>query len=117
MPNQYQSEAEIAAVVEGFEKCTTDKAGFTHLSHLTVATYYLVTSTPTEALRKMRIGLLRFLVHHGIGQTKYKERLTQAWMERVQSVIEQMEPDASLVAVTNEVIARLSDSRMTIEDD
>ena len=115
--SHYSTETEIAAVVEGFEECTTGKADFTHLSHLTVATYYLATSAPTEALRKMRIGLLRFLVHHGIGQTKYKERLTQAWMERVQSVIEQMEPDASLVAVTNEVIARLSDSRMTIEDD
>ena len=117
MPNQYQSEAEIAAVVEGFEKCTTDKADFTHLSHLTVATYHLRNSSPEEALQKVRRGLLRFLDHHGIGQTKYKERLTQAWMERVQSVIEQMEPDASLVAVTNEVIVRLSDSRMTIEDD
>jgi hypothetical protein len=115
--NQYQSEQEIVAVVSGFENCTTTKEGFTHLSHLTVGAYYLCHSTPAEAFERMRSGLLRFLNHHGVGQTKYKDRLTWAWIEAIQIVIEQMEPGSSLVAVTNEVIARLGESRITVEDD
>ena len=63
----YQNEKEIAAVVAGFEKCTTGKDEFTHRSHLTVAVYYLRNSTPDQAFRKMRAGLFRFLDHHGVG--------------------------------------------------
>ena len=64
----YQTAQEIEAVVAGFENCTTANEQFTHLSHLTVAAYYLCTSTPDETFEKMRFGLLRFLDHHGVGR-------------------------------------------------
>jgi hypothetical protein len=117
MPDQYQSEPQIVAVVSGFENCTTGKDEFTHLSHLTVGTYYLCHSTPEEAFQKMRVGLLRFLDHHGIDRTKYKDRLTHAWIQEIQTVIEQTEAGASLVEVTNAVLDRLSCARITVEDE
>lgn len=116
MRDHYQTEKEIEAVVAGFEQCTTGKDEFTHLSHLTVAVYYLRYSTPDQAFQQMRSGLFRFLDHHGVGRTKYNETLTRSWITLIQSVIEQMNPDVSLVAVTNEVLERLGDSRIATGD-
>jgi hypothetical protein len=112
MGNHYQTEQEIDALVAGFEQCTTGKDEFTHLSHLTVAVYYLRNSTPDQAFQQMRVGLFRFLDTHGVGRAKYDEQLTLSWMTSIQSVLEQMNPDLSLVDATNAVLARLGDSRI-----
>jgi hypothetical protein len=117
MPNQYQTDEEIAAVVAGFENCTTSKEGFTHLSHLTVATYYLCNSTPDQTFEKMRSGLLRFLDHHGVDPAKYSDRVTWAWIRQIKSVVEQLDPNLSLHAVINAVLDRLGDSRIAIATD
>ena len=109
-----RKEQEIDAVVAGFEECTTGKDEFTHLSHLTVAVYYLRNSTPDEAFAKMRAGLIRFLDHHGVGRTKYNEQLTRSWIALILSIIEQLDPNLSLVATTNIVLERLADSRIAV---
>ncbi len=116
MSDQYKREQEIEAVVAGFELCTTGKDDFTHLSHLTVAVYYLRHSTPDQAFQKMRDGLFRFLDHHGVGRGKYNEQLTRAWINLIQSLLEQMSPDVSLLEVTNVVLERLGDSRIAVEN-
>jgi hypothetical protein len=115
MGDHYQTEKEIDAIVAGFEQCTTGKDEFTHLSHLTVAAYYLRTSTPEQAFQKMRAGLFRFLDHHGVGRQKYNEQLTLSWITLIQTVIEELDPDLSLVEVTNAVLERLCHSRIAIE--
>lgn len=112
MPEHYQTEREITAVVSGFENCTTPKEEFTHRSHLTVAAYYLCSSTPNESFEKMREGLLRFLAHHGVASAKYSDRVTWAWIERIQSVIEQMDAETSLLTRVNAVVAGLVESRI-----
>ena len=112
MGNHYQTEQEIEGVVAGFENCTTSKEGFTHLSHLTVATYYLRNSTPDQTFEKMRLGLLRFLDHHGVGRAKYSDRVTWAWIGQIQSVIEQMDPLSPQLAITNAVLDRLGNARI-----
>jgi hypothetical protein len=117
MENHYKTEQEIEAVVAGFEQCTTGKDDFTHLSHLTVAVYYLRRSTPDEAFQKMRSALLRFLDHHGVGRTKYKEQLTRAWITLIHSVLEQMDQDLPLLALTNTMLERLGDLRIPFEDE
>ena len=117
MTDRYQSGEEIAAVVRGFEDCTTPKDQFTHQSHLTVATYYLCNSTADETFAKMRVGLLRFLNHHGVDPAKYNDRVTRAWIEQVQNVSEQMGPAATLLAITNAVLDRLGDSRIAVTPD
>ena len=109
----YKSEAEIEAVVQGFESCTTGADDFKHRSHLTVAVWYLRNSTP--AFQKMCSGLLRFLDHHGVGRKKYNEQLTLGWIKLIQETIEEMNPDLSLLQVTNMVIDRLGDSRVVID--
>lgn len=112
MVKHYATEEEIEAVVSGFEQCTTNKDEFNHLSHLTVAVYYLNHSTPDEAVEKMRSGLFRFLDHHRIDRAKYDEAVTRSWITRVQSVIQQTESETSLLAVTNLVLERLGESRI-----
>lgn len=109
MNTHYKTEAEIEAVVQGFESCTTGKDDFPHGKHLAVAVWYLRNSTVELAFERMRAGLLRFLNHHGIGQGIYKEELTRAWINLVQNELEKLDPNLPLVTVTNTVIERLSD--------
>jgi hypothetical protein len=116
MADLFKTEQEIEAVVSGFENCTTSKERFTHVSHLTVATYYLINSTPKEAFEKMRSSLLRFLKHHGVNSAKYSDRVTLAWIREIQRVIEQMETDCSLVSITNGVLEQLGQHRITVEN-
>ena len=117
MSDHYKTDQEIEAVVSGFENCTTSKEEFTHLSHLTVATYYLHDSTPDESFKKMRAGLLRFLDHHGVDSAKYSDRVTWAWIEQIRNVCEQTNHRSSLVEVVNTVIAQLAHHRIPIERD
>ena len=109
----YQTEQEIEAVVQGFKSCSTAKDDFKHREHLTVAVWYLRNSTSDQAFEKMRSGLFRFLDHHGVGRAKYKEALTLSWLNLIQSVIEQINPGLSLPEVTNIVLGRLGDPRVT----
>ena len=113
MGHHYETEQEIDAVVAGFEQCTTAKAEFTHLGHLTVAVYYLRQSTPDQAFQKMRSGLFRFLDHYGVARAKYNEQLTRSWITLIHDVVEQMDPDISLVVATNRVLKRLGGTRIT----
>ena len=117
MADYFKTQREIEAVVSGFENCTTSKEGFTHLSHLTVATYYLCNSTPEESFEKMRSGLLRFLKHHGVNSAKYSDRVTWAWIEQIHQVCQVTNQASSLVETVNRVIARLGHSRIPIERD
>ena len=108
--SHYKKQKEIEAVVRGFEECTTAKDGFKHASHLTVAVCYLRQLDKEAAVAKMRAGLFRFLDHHGIDRAKYDEDLTRKWFDLVESLM-QTKPDDSLVAITNDVIEKLSDSQ------
>jgi hypothetical protein len=109
MESHYQTKAEIESVVRGLESCATGKDDFPHHKHLTVAVWYLRQGTVEEAFEKMRNSLLKFLYHHNVGPGKYKEELTRAWINLVQSELEQLDPTLSLVTTTNLVIDRLSD--------
>jgi hypothetical protein len=108
----YQDEQEIAAVVEGFERCTIAKEAFNHCEHLTVAVWYLRNSNPEQALDSMRAGLFRFLNHHGVGSAKYKEELTVAWIKLIEATLAELSPELSLLQVTNIVLERLGDPRL-----
>ena len=115
MADYFNTEQEIEAVVSGFENCTTSKEELTHLSHLTVATYYLCNSTPEESFETMRSGLLRFLKHHGINSAKYSDRVTWAWIVKINQVRQLTNQNESLAEVVNRVIADLGHARIPIE--
>jgi hypothetical protein len=114
---RYSTEQQIREVVHGFEECTTPKDRFTHREHLTVATWYLSHAEPGEALDKMRAGLFRFLDHHGVGRTKYKEQLTVSWMRLVERSIKQMDTRLSIVERTNRVLNLLGDRNLVASDE
>lgn len=109
MESHYQTEEEIAAVVQGLESCTTGKDDFPHRKHLAVAVWYLRNATVEQAFEKMRTSLLRFLDHHGINREKYREELTRAWIDLVHKELERLDPNLSLVTLTNTVVDRLGD--------
>lgn len=111
----YKNLQEIEAVVSGFELCTTAKEAFTHRSHLTVAAYYLHSSSQLEATQRMRTGLLRFLDHHGIGRAKFHETLTIFWIRTVSTFLARSDRELTLLEVTNAVIESLGDSRLVFE--
>lgn len=112
MQRHYQNQAEIEAVVEGFEGCTIAKDAFTHREHLTVAVWYLRNLDSDKALDSMRAGLFRFLNHHGVGTAKYKEGLTVAWIKLIEATLADLSPELALLEVTNTVLERLGDSRL-----
>ena len=115
MTTPYKTEAEIESVVHGLESCTTGKDDFPHRKHLAVAVWYLRDSTVDEALERMRASLLRFLDHHGVDRGKYKEELTRAWINLVQSELENLDPNLPFVTRTNTVIERLSDAKVVFD--
>jgi hypothetical protein len=111
----YKEVREIEAVVNGFESCATAKDDFSHLSHLTVATYYLHRPNEVDATERMRAGLLRFLDHHGVGRAKFHETLTVFWISTVSAVLDGLDPELTLLELTNAVIGSLGDSRLVFE--
>ena len=115
MKNTYQTPTEIEAVVSGFESCGTGKDDFKHREHLTVAVSYLSCSTPKQAADKMRIGLLRFLAHHGVGSEKYNETLTMFWVAMVRQTLGEIGPDSSLVEKCNRVIEVLGNPALAFD--
>ena len=104
----YDSEAEIAAVVRGFETCTTPAAEFHHREHLTVAVWYLQKLSREEALSAMRAGLFKFIEHHGVDPKKYSEEVTVFWIDAIASRLEGMNADLGLVAKCNQVLDDLA---------
>ena len=115
MKNTYKTVGEIEAVVLGFESCRTDKGDFKHREHLTVAASYLSASTQKQAADKMRVGLVRFLAHHGVGLEKYNETLTMFWVEMVRQTLTETGPDSSLVEKCNRVIEVLGNPTLAFD--
>ncbi|MGH9967795.1 MAG: hypothetical protein ACREBG_08145 [Pyrinomonadaceae bacterium] len=115
MADYYRDSGEIEAVVEGFESCTTPKDDFSHRSHVTVAVYYLHELGELEATERIRAGLLRFLDHHGVGRAKFHETLTVFWIKSVLGVLEGLDPNLSLLEITNTVVERLGSSQLVFE--
>jgi hypothetical protein len=115
MNSLYNTEAEIEAVVLGFESCRTDKTAFKHREHLTVAMWYLTAADLAQAAAKMRSGLLRFLDRHGVDRKKYNETITVFWIEMVALTLRNSDPDLPLVDKCNQVIASLQNPDLALD--
>ena len=113
--NHYKNEAEIEAVIEGFETCTTGKDSFSHADHLATAVWYLRNNDEAQALNAMREGLLRFLNHHGIGADVYNETITQFWIAIVKRRMGELPLGTSTLEVTNDVIEKFARSGVVFE--
>lgn len=115
MTSYYKSEGEIAAVVDGFESCTTTDSGFTHRAHLTVAVWYLARGSTSASLQRMRASILRFLDHHHVGHEKYNETLTLFWIKLVRQYLDELDPKCSLLDATNALIESLGNSQLVFD--
>jgi len=110
----FNDEAELNAVVEGFESCTTRGDAFTHGQHLAVAVWYITQYGEAEALKRMRAGLFRFLAQHGVEAQKYSETTTQFWLKQVQKVLKDS-PQSSIADSANSVIRAHPRSRLIFD--
>lgn len=106
----FQSVAEIAAVVRGFETCTIALADFNHRAHLVVALWYLTHDPLPEATARMRQGLLRFLAHYG--EQGYHETITQFWLKLVRRFLDQADTARPLPDLANELLAHCPDAQL-----
>jgi hypothetical protein len=75
----FESNAEVAALVEAFETATIPSSEFKHAAHIAVALSYLAKLPPNEALARMREKLRHFAAVHHVDNL-YHETLTTFWM-------------------------------------
>lgn len=113
MSHTYKSEAEIHAVVQGFESCVSGKDNFSHQDHLAVAVWYL-RQDEAQAVNLMRTSLHRFLDHYDC-RANYHETLTRFWILLVQRALAGVSPNLTLLDATNAVVNQLNDSRIAFE--
>jgi hypothetical protein len=81
-----------------FEACETAPAAFDHAAHVRLAYVYLCSGTLDESVRRMKASLLAFLAHLGVGEAKYHETLTRAWIMAVDHFMTQSSPCSSASA-------------------
>lgn len=71
------ADQEFRCAFEAFEIAPGD---FGHRGHVRLAYVYLCDSTVEEAHSRMKQALLAFLAHLGVGDSKYHETITRAWI-------------------------------------
>ncbi|HEX8638211.1 MAG TPA: hypothetical protein VF692_09125 [Pyrinomonadaceae bacterium] len=105
---KYESENEIAAVVESFESATISRDDWRHAEHLTVALYYVTEHDYEKALTKMRDGIFNLLGAFEVDLTAempYHETLTIFWLVTI-SDFAGSKSDCSLIEICNELIEK-----------
>lgn len=66
-----------------FEACETPPGEFDHAAHVRLAYIYLCEHPVDVATERMKKSLLAYLAHLGIGEAKYHETITRAWIMAV----------------------------------
>ena len=81
-----------------FEARETAPTGFEHAAHVRLAYVYLCAYPLEVATERMKRSLLNFLAHLGIGEAKYHETITRAWIMAVQHYMANSSPCSSASA-------------------
>jgi hypothetical protein len=81
-----------------FEACRIPAQVFDHAAHVRLAYVYLCGHQAEAAADRMKQSLLRFLAHLGIGDGKYHETLTRAWILAVKHFMDESPPCDSAAA-------------------
>lgn len=71
-----------------FEAFKVEPSAFDHAAHVRLAYVYLSQSSTEEAALRMKVSLLSFLEHFGVGATKFHETITAAWTMAVRHFME-----------------------------
>jgi hypothetical protein len=110
---RYRDLSEVHEVVRRFEACEYSPAEFTHAHHLTVACFYLSTLPDEEALVRMRLGLRRFVEHHG--KNAYHETITCFWMQACSHLLSAQPAGNDIIENINAAIQALGKKDMVFE--
>ncbi len=78
-----------------FEALQLEPGEFDHAAHVRLAYVYLCEGSVESAVGRMRSALLAFLAHLQIGQAKYHETITRAWIMAVDHFMNQSAPCSS----------------------
>lgn len=105
---KYETETEITAVVESFERATISREDWRHAEHLTVALYYVSRHDYETSLTKMRDGIFNLLRTFEVDLTMempYHETLTVFWLLTISDFADSKN-DCSLLEICNELIEK-----------
>jgi hypothetical protein len=80
---KHRTSQEDQAFRRAFESFQLPPEKFDHPAHVRLAYCYLCEHPVDIAAVKMKASLLAFLAHLGIGQAKYHETMTRAWIMAV----------------------------------
>ena len=100
---QFHNREEIEAIVRRFENCDFAKGEFTHTFHLTVAAWYRWHFPATEALERMRLGLIRLTGKFGV--KAYHETITRFWIRLLDKVLNSEERGHTLTESINRIVS------------
>ena len=78
-----------------FEALRVEQGEFDHSAHIRLAYVYLCEHAVDGAVARMKRALLAFLTHLGIGESKYHETITRAWVMAVDHFMKQSDACAS----------------------
>jgi hypothetical protein len=79
----HQTSADDQVFRRAFEACEIAPEHFDHAAHVRLAYIYLCEHPVDVAAERMKKALLAFLAHLGIGEAKYHETITRAWIMAV----------------------------------
>ncbi|MEK7723776.1 MAG: hypothetical protein AAB336_05465 [Acidobacteriota bacterium] len=105
---RYKTVNEIIEIIKLFEDAILPHEKWRHGEHLTMAMHYALHYDFDEALNKMRSGILKLNVFHGVITTNdrgYHETLTVIWTRAVFDYVK-ANPNKDLVEMANEIIKK-----------
>lgn len=115
---EFRDFEEILKLVEEFETGSLPRPQWTHRAHLTVACWYLICNTDSEAIPRIREGIKRYNASQGIVTTKesgYHETMTVFWAKMVRGYLAKATLECSIVHLVNDLVTRYSSSKIPFE--
>jgi hypothetical protein len=113
MRERFTSDAEVDALVQGFESGSLLPSEFSHHAHMAVALSYASRMPEEVALGRMRAGVRKFAAAHGKSQL-YHETLTVFWMRLLSHLSRIYRVDLPLWTRINLIIDRWG-TRLPVE--
>lgn len=110
---KHRTSADDREFRRAFEACETRPDEFDHAAHVRLAYIYLCEHPVEVATERMKKSLLAFLAYLGIGEAKYHETLTRAWIMAVRHFMAESSSCASASAFIK-ANPRLLDSRIML---
>lgn len=112
----YQTIAEVEAVLGAFARAQIPRAEWNHVKHLTVAAWTMFQCDDADdALAQMRAGIHRYNAALGIVSTPtggYHETVTVFWTRQIAALYFARPHDEDLLAFINRTLAALGDGAL-----